>query len=188
MKNIIKIAVVAAIAFAASQSVQATSISGTVGFSGSAQLDGSSVVNSTEVLSWANNNVTIANGNFSGLINSPVTLAAPWYFTAAQAGFWSVGGFTFNLTSSTVTAPVLNPVTGYYSLTIFLAGTVTAKGYDNTSFTGSISIQDPAANNDGLFNYSESMSFSSVPDGGTTALLLGSALSGLALIRRKLNI
>jgi hypothetical protein len=190
MKNITKIIAVAAVAVAISQSAKATAISGTIGFSGAAQLNGNSVTDSSEVLSWGNNNVTITSGAFTGVSGGVTFGTVPWLFTSAESGFWSVGGFTFNLTSSTVTSPVFNPISGYYSLTIYLAGTVVSSNpsYSATAFAGTISIQDPSANNNGLFNYSESMSFSSVPDGGTTALLLGSALSGLALIRRKLNV
>jgi hypothetical protein len=171
---------------AITQTVHATAITGTIGFSGVAQLDGNSVTDSSEVLSWGANNVGITSGSFAGVSGSVTFGNVPWLFTSAETSFWTVGGFTFNLLTSTVTTPILGPQ-GYYGLTIFLSGTVTSSNpsLSPTAFAGSFSIQDPAVGGNGSFSYTESMSFSSVPDGGTTALLLGSALSGIALIRRK---
>jgi hypothetical protein len=185
MKNkLALIAVVAAVAAALSPSVQAVPITGVIGFSGTAQLDGSSVGTSTQVISWGADNVTgIANGSFAGLSGSPVTLAAPWLFNSGSlSSFWAVGGFTFNLASSTV---FLNSQ-GF--LSILLTGTVVSgnPNFDATAFTGRVTIQDPSTGNGRTFNYTESLSFQSVPDGGTTVLLLGAALSGLALLKRKL--
>ena len=177
------IAAVAAVAMALSPSVQAIPVTGVIGFSGTAQLDGTSVGNSSEVLAWNPDNTTgISSGSFAGLTGSAVTLAAPWFFTSGPlASFWSVGGFTFNLTSSSV---VLN--SGGF-LAVLLVGTVVSANFDTTAFIGRVTIQDPATVNTGLFHYTESLSFNAVPDGGTTILLLGAALSGLALIKRRLT-
>jgi hypothetical protein len=54
---------------------------------------------------------------------------------------------------------------------------------DNTPGTWQISF---GQSGDSLTFQSTSASSSGVPDGGTTAMLLGAALSGLALLRRKL--
>jgi len=188
MKNITKIIAVAAAAVAITGTVHATAITGAIAFAGSAQLNAATVSSSSEVLSWGPNSVYLATGSFAPLLGSGVTFGpVPWSFTSPLPAFWTDGGFTFNLTQSTVSTPVLGP-SGYYSLTIFLAGTVTSTtpGLNPTAFAGTFAIQDPTVG--GTYNYSESMSFASVPDGGTTALLLGSVLSGLALIRRKLNV
>jgi hypothetical protein len=151
MKNITKIIVATAVAVAVTQTVHATAITGTIGFSGVAQLDGNSVTDSSEVLSWGANNVGITSGSFAGLSGSSVTFGnVPWLFSSAETSFWTVGGFTFNLLSTTVTTPVLGP-SGYYSLTIFLAGTVTSStpGLNPTAFAGSFSIQGPAVGGNG---------------------------------------
>jgi hypothetical protein len=76
---------------------------------------------------------------------------------------------------------------------VALIGTVISNvaGLDATSFGGTFTIQDPGVNASGIYRYSESMSFgptvgtTSVPDGGNTAMFLGSGLAGLVLIKRK---
>jgi hypothetical protein len=188
MKNITKIIAAAAVAVAITQAVQATPITGNIGFSGSCQLDSSSVSTATEVVSWAGTTVTplSVSGSFLGFISNaggtPVTMTgSAWTFASgALPGFWSVGGFTFNLASSSV----FSNAGGF--LNVVIAGTVVGNGYDATAFSGTFQVSNPSAN--GATQFTERLSFSSVPDGGTTALLLGSALSGLALLRRKLNI
>jgi hypothetical protein len=191
MKNITKILAVAVAAVAISQSAHATAITGGIALSGSAVvLNGSTVQTSSEVLSWGPVTAASGTGSFSGVSGATTMGAVPWLFNAAESSFWSVGGFTFNLTTAIPQTPqfeVGSP--GYYSETIFLAGTVSGNSYNPTAFSGSFSIQDPATGSSGNgYTFSGSFTFFAAPDGGTTALMLGSALSGLALIRRKLNV
>jgi hypothetical protein len=188
MKNIKQLLAVLATVVAVNQTVQATLITGVIGFAGTATLDGAKANSSTEVVSWGANAIGLHSGTFSALTSAAtVALASPWFFNSgALNNFWVVtdglNNYTFNLSSSSVYA------TSGTSITIALAGTVFSnlKGLDPTAFTGSMTIQDPSVPGENGFTYTESISFNSVPDGGTTALLLGSALSGLALIRRKL--
>ena len=155
-------------------------ITGNIGFSGAVQLDTGSAQTATEAIAWINTVVNATSGSFTTVANnSAVTLATPWFFNSGVLNnFWSVGGFTFNLASSSIYSQ------DSLFLNVVLAGTVTANGYDATAFTGTFQVANPPAN--GVTTFTERLSFNSVPDGGTTALLLGSALSGLALIRRKL--
>jgi hypothetical protein len=189
MKSIIKyIAVVAAVA-AITGSVQAVPISGVIGFSGTATTDNANAASSTEVLSWGNNAIGLHSGTFSTLSGAAtVALASPWFFNSgAKSGFWVVtdgaNSYSFNLSSSSVFSSSAT------SITVVLAGTVVSSiaGLDPTAFSGSFTLQNPSVNNGNrTYSYTESISFNSVPDGASTVLLLGSALSGLALIRRKL--
>jgi hypothetical protein len=188
MKNITKIIAVAAAVAALTQGVQATPITGVIGFSGTATTDSANAPSSTEVISWGTSAIGLHTGTFAGLSSSAgVVLFSPWFFNSgALNNFWVVtdgaNQYTFNLSSSSVFS------TSAISVTIVLAGTVSSSvlGLDPTAWSGSMTLQNPSAPGQGGFNYTESISFNSVPDGGTTALLLGSALSGLALIRRKL--
>jgi len=181
MKNILKIVAVVAVAVALTSTVRAVPISGNIGFSGAVQLDTGSAQTATEALAWVNTVVNATSGSFTTVANgSSVTLATPWFFTSGPVGsFWSVGGFTFNLSSSSIFSQ------NALFLDVVLAGTVTGNGYDATAFSGTFQVANPPAN--GTTTFTERLSFNSVPDGGTTVLLLGSALSGLALIRRKLS-
>ena len=181
MKNkFIKFAAVAAVAVALTQTVQAVPITGNIGFSGAVQLNSGSVQNATEALAWINTVVGATSGSFTTVATgSSVALAAPWFFNSGVLNnFWSVGGFTFNLSSSSIYSQ------DSLFLNVVLAGTVTGNNYDATAFSGTFQVANPPA--DGVATFTERLSFNSVPDGGTTVLLLGAALSGLAMIKRKL--
>ena len=189
MKNILKVVAVAAVAVALTQSVQAVPITGVIGFSGSATLDGSTAASSTEVLNWGQSIISLNSGTFASLdLSSTVAFAPSWFFNSGSLNnFWVVtdgtATYRFNLTSSHETS------TSATSATIFLTGTVISSvlGLDPTAFTGNFTLQDPSVANGNVFKYSESMSFGSVPDGASTSLLLGGTLTGLGLIRRRIS-
>ena len=200
MKNtLLTLAGAAAVFVAVAQTSSAVPIVGSIGFAGSLQLNSGNLATATTVVNWFGETVQAGStaGTFSTALGSlggqAVNLAAPWQFSLGGpvSPFWSVTGtqggagyngtiFTFNLASS---SSILSVIGGFNTLTIFMAGTVSAIGFDTTAFTGSFSIQEPPAN--GIANFTESLSFHSVPDGGTTVMLLGAALSGMALIKRK---
>ena len=183
MKNTLKlIAAVAIAAVAFTQTSNAALITGNIAFAGGAQTDSATANGSTMVVAWNNVKVTSDSGSFSTVaINSLVSLASPWSFNSgAINSFWNVGGFTFNMTSSAI------GVNSGGFLGVNIVGTVSGNGFMPTAMSGSFTIQDPAGNAS-TKEFSGSLSFNSVPDGGTTALLLGAAMSGIALIRRKLN-
>ena len=178
--KLITVAGVIAIAVTLTQTIRAVPITGSIGFSGAAQLDSTSVQNATETLSWVNTVVNGTSGTFTVVpTDAPVMLASPWFFNQGLLnGFWSVGGFTFNLISSQIYSQ------SALFLNVVLAGTVSAVGYDTSQFTGTFQVANPSAN--GLAVFTQRLSFSNVPDGGTTALLLGLTLAGLALLKRKI--
>jgi hypothetical protein len=174
---------VALAALALTQTVHAVPITGNIGFSGTANLDSSSAQTAAEVVTWGPNVVGSTSGSFvSVAIGSAVTLAPAWFFTSGSVNnFWSVGGFTFNLTSSSIHSQdslFLNDI---------LTGTVSGNGFTTTAFSGAFSVQNPPS--DGKLQYTESFSFNPpvtpVPEGGNTAMLFGAALSGLALVKSK---
>ena len=197
MKNIIKIASVAAVALAMTQTLQAVPITGSVTFDGTVQLGNagnpvSSVASATEVLNWYGNNgagnpyVASSSGSLAAASFQPVTFATPWTF-GTQSSLWSYlasngDTFTFSLThinSDTVSG---SPA----ALTITGSGTITATGpvaFDATGGTWAFSTQDPESG--GVFSFSAASG--SVPDGGATAMMLGLALSGIALLKKKLT-
>jgi hypothetical protein len=183
-KTLITITGAAAILLALAQTSQAVPITGFIGFSGTVQLDTGDVSTATKAVNWFNTVVGTESGTFNAPLNSAVTIASPWSFNSgAIANFWQAGSapqFTFNLSSST--ASLLN-LGGTEFLNVILFGTVSAAGFDTTAFTGSFQVANPPAN--GVTTFTERLSFNSVPDGGTTVMLLGAALSGMALIKRK---
>jgi hypothetical protein len=185
MKMIHTIIPVAALVLASSQTGQAVPITGNIGFSGVVQLDTGDASTATEALSWENQVVGATSGAFTGISEgTAVAIAAPWSFNSGPINdFWTVGGFTFNLLSSSIIG------TRGRFLDVDLTGTVTGNGYDDTSFSGTFQVANPSA--DGLSKFTDRLSFGQVvgtpvPDGGITAMLLGLACAGLATMKYKL--
>jgi len=193
MKNMIKIAGVTAVALALTQSIQAVPIqpNSAIGFSGAVTFNTGSAATATAVTSWINPIVTLDSGSFSSIaLNTSASFnnLANWNFaTGPGANFflWSVGGFTFDLAVSSVTAQGGTAgVNGF--VVVNGSGTVTGNGLDvPTTLSWSFTSQDPKiTSSPDTWTFSASAN-STVPDGGATVMLLGIALSGAALLRRK---
>ena len=213
MRNkLIKIVGAAAVAVALVSTAQATLISGNIGFSGNVTLDTATAQTATIVTGWSDTGgganhelVTSGTGTLSGStglvpITSEVTFNSPWTFDSGGSGtapnplwtFINGSGVTtsFNLQIWT-TQLSFNALTGKWSDTIGGLGLMhtSATGYTDTQYDFSVTLQDPASN-PGLQQFTFSASQAPVPpvvpDGGMTVMLLGAALSGLGLLRRKL--
>jgi hypothetical protein len=172
-----------------SQQAQATSIQGTIEFAGSVHFDTNSLATAHRVVTWydINNNAGFSSvapsstGNFSGILaGTQATMAQLWIFNPSTPtpGLWSVGGFTFDLLSSTIVTQNAN------FLTITGSGIVSGNGFDPTDMEWSFSTQSSAGRPRVKFSFSADAT--AVPDGGTTVMLLGAALGALGLARRYL--
>jgi hypothetical protein len=160
-------------------------ITGNIGFSGAVQLNGTTANSATAATAWYNTVAASPSGSFVGLVSQgdavSMTGATPWNFTSgALANFWSVDGFTFNLASSSI----YSQVGGF--LNVLMVGTVTGNAFAPTTFNGSFQVADPASG--GPQTFTERLSFNSVPDGGTTVVLLGLGLLSLGLFHKKMLI
>ena len=165
---------------------QAIPVSGVIAFEGSA------TVSSTAVTSWSNTRVASVTG-FGGIVGvgESVTLATPWSFNSgAVNNLWSVHGFEFDLTSSSVIFQAFGAVlvTG--------VGTISGNGYDATYGTWSFYSRVPqraGSITTPIFSFSVAEGragtgvSTTVPDGGTTLILLGVALSVVAVLKRILR-
>ena len=177
-KLVLSLLAVSALAFA--QNAVAGQIDGAITFSGGAVFDTSSLASATRVNSFSNVKVSSRDGDFAAFVavGSPVAMATPWIFSPSTPtpGLWSVGGFTFDLTSSTVVfqdASFLG-ITG--------TGTISGNGFDPTPGTWTFSSQSPSAG--GIFSFSSGTA-SRVPESGTTVILLLVGLVTVELVRRK---
>ena len=172
-------------------SVEAAQITGVVTFAGGANLDTSSVLTATAVTAW-----TGAGGigspfvMFSSLSAAPIasftatTFVAPWSFVSGPiAGFWSVGGYTFDLTSSSIFSQGGSPGT----VSVIGSGFLKYAGFDNTPGTWAFTSQNPGIGTLPNFSFSSAVGAQPVSDVGGTASLMGMGLMGLALVRRKLQ-
>jgi len=177
------------LAMAVTATVQAVPITGSIDMGGSMTLDSSTVNTATEVLTWGNPSPVqtgSASGSFGGIIpNTTVTMSPNWFFAPTPGtpllALWSVGGFTFNFTSDTV-------FQGGGFLNINGLGTITSTtpGLDPTIFAWKFTANDPGVGNPAV-TFGFHASTITTPDGGTTAMLLGIALSGMALLKKKLT-
>jgi len=129
--------------------------------------------------------VATSSGSFAaiGAANSTVNMTGTtWNFTTGVPinSFWSVGGFTFNLNSSTVV-----PGQTAYFLQATGTGTITGpSGYTPATGRWTFTATDASGGTAGTSQFSFTSS-TSVPDGGTTITLLGLSLLGLHGARRK---
>lgn len=160
---------------------QAAPIQGGITFSGGAVYDTMSLATATRVDSFLNVTVESRDGDFSSVaVGDSVTMSTPWIFSPSTpiVGLWTVGGFTYDLTSATVVFQSADflAVTG--------TGTISGNGFDPTAGVWNFTSQTPSAN--GVFSFSAGVAAQGVPDGGTTVALLGLGLAGLELIRRRM--
>ena len=169
-----------------SQQVQAAQISGDVAMGGQIQFN-SALGTATTVTHWisvgANNDgfstVLGVTGDLATFI-SPLDEAAmfqPWNFSSGgpQAALWTVGGFTFDLASSTTVTQIFN------FLNVTGVGTISGNGFDPTPATFTLTVTQLGTR----------LVFGAItattPDGGTTVMLLGAALGALGMAQRFLK-
>lgn len=159
-------------------------IEGAITFAGGAQFDTMTLATATRVDQFSNVTIISADGDYAAFVspNDPVAMATPWIFSPSTPtpGLWSVGGFTFDLDTSTIVLQTEK------FLLIQGTGTVMGNGFDATDGTFSFSTQSPGAGR-GVFSFSAS-SDSQVPDHGATVALLGISLLGLEFFRRKISL
>lgn len=191
MIRFLKFAAVVTAVCALAQSLLANTIDGAIGFSGRVAFDTTSAGDATAVVGWYDTTVNGATGSFASIANNAAAAftTSTWYFNDSTTinNFWVVGGFTFDLLSSTI-------ISQYYGahsqgfLNVSGSGKVSNDGGATwTDITWYFSSRDPSSNSDpGEWNFSVSQISQSVPDGGTTVILLGLGLSAVALLRKKL--
>jgi hypothetical protein len=178
------------------QEAQAVPITGAITFAGTVTLDTASAGTATAVVAggWhgaggvGSPTVMSRQGDFATFASNvdPITFAAlQWNFNspAGQPGvFWSVGGFTFNLTESHIFFQGGFPA----GVIVNGIGVLHHAGFDDTIGTWSFSTQDPRAGIPPVFSFSAA-SGSTAPDSGSSAALLGLALAGVEALRRKVT-
>ncbi|HEX2750270.1 MAG TPA: VPDSG-CTERM sorting domain-containing protein [Verrucomicrobiales bacterium] len=162
---------------------QAVPINGSITFSGGAVLNNTSVSSATQVTSWMTPQVESRDGAFVPFVSllDPVSIVAPWSFTSGFVDdFWTVGGFSFDLTSSSL----IFQSGGF--LNASGPGIMSGHGFDPTPGLWRFTAQDPSAGTPAVFSFSASTTaVAQVPDGGSAASMLGLGLLSLGMVRRK---
>jgi hypothetical protein len=180
MKNkMIKICVAIAAIASIGLTVQAVPITGGISFSGNYTPNNTDLSAATLISFGLTTTSVGSTGSFAGIAGGTTVTMIPSIAINPTAppitALWSVGGITFDaltLVESAVTAQ---------TITLYGTGTL----YDGTPADSSAGQWLATFNTiSGTFSFSASAG--SVPDGGTTVMLLGSALAGLGLLKRKL--
>jgi hypothetical protein len=187
--KIINIAGVAVALLASTQIPQAVPITGNIGFTGGLTYNTGDSASATEVTSWISPQVTLDSGGFAVIAPGTAATFTPaiWNLNTAVPvfNFWSVGGFTFELVSSFIASQGGTPGVNAY-VDVNGTGIVSGNGYTPTLMSFNLTSQDPKGSvNPDRWTFSASGASSTVPDGGSTAMLLGFALSGVAWMMRK---
>jgi len=160
-------------------SAQADMITGMLNIAGTAHYD-APIGSATQISMFVNVHTEGANtGDFASILaNVPVAMTSPYIFNPSTNTpmLWSVAGFTFNLTSTTIVFQS--------SLGILITGdgTISGNGFDPTPAQWSFSQQ---AGKGTVLSFSATTETGPVPDGGMTLVLLGAGLAGLAVFRVK---
>ncbi len=163
---------------------QAAPITGLLNISGTGTFDSTSLGSATSVVSFSN--VTVGGGNNGSFASIPVgasvAMAAPYIFNPSTGtpALWSVGGFTFDLQTSTISLQNNNFLTITGTGTIFGPG-----GFDPTPGVWAFTSQNASGQPHATFTFSANTEAVGVPDGGMTVALLGAGLLGLAAFRAK---
>jgi hypothetical protein len=164
------------------QQAQATPITGDITFGGVVTFDSIHLNLAKQVSIWDLSIVTSDSGSFSSIpILSNVTLTAPWIFNPSTPTIplWQVGGFTFDLTSSTI----VSQSTTFLNITG--VGTISGTGFTTTPGSWSFTVSNADGKKHSTFGFQADTAANAVPDGGATAALLGFALAGVEGLRRK---
>ncbi len=169
--------------------VEATPIQGTIDFGGVATFDTPSLATATRVTNWQPfqngpngfSMVLQSSGDFAGIsAGTQAAMASPWIFNPSTStpSLWSVGGFTFDLTSSVIASQDST------FLDVEGVGTITSTkgGLDPTPGTWSFTSSDANGQNQATFSFQSNSA--AVPEPSSFALLSVAAMVGAAATRR----
>ena len=171
-----------------SQQAQATQISGTIRFVGGVHLDNNHLGLATTVVTWfdlglnpGHSTVLTGDGDLNIAPGTQADMHNGWNFAGGgpQPGLWSVGGFTFDLASATITSQ------SNFFLNVLAEGTISGNGFDPTPGVFSFTIDNANGRPRVIFGFAAEGA--SLPDGGTTVMLLGAAIGALGMARRFLK-
>ena len=163
-------------------SAQATPITGMLNIGGTATFNTNSLATATSA-TFTDELVLGGNtGDFAGFaVGTPVVMTSYTFDPSTITnGLWSVNGFTFNLTSSTVVTRTK------FFLSVSGTGIITGPaGFDATPGVWAFTSQNAGGHPHSTFSFSANTVAGGVPDGGMTVALLGVGLMGLAAFRAK---
>jgi hypothetical protein len=175
-----------------SQQAQAAQITGEIHMAGDVRLNTLNLSTATTVMHWLSGQNTIeqstvltATGDFSVVpFGTLADMAHPWVFNPSTPtpGLWNLPafGFSFDLTAVTSVQHTNNSF-----INVLADGIIHGTGFDDTPGQFSFTVSNPNGRPHVTFAFaSETIA---TPDGGTTVMLLGTALGVLGMARRFLK-
>jgi VPDSG-CTERM motif len=187
MRLKLALAVVAAVAMC-SLSAKAGFINGSISVQGTATLD-ALVPATTAFTGFGPSTVQLDSGDYAGIpIGTAVTMH-PFNLTTQSQALWDIGGWSFTTSTLTATQSLVPSGGGANTAIIDVTGQGIARGpgFSPTFASYALHASGDALSFTVVFgNTVNAAGRTAVPDGGTTLFLLGSALTGLGLLRRKL--
>jgi VPDSG-CTERM motif len=178
-----------------SQTLQAVPITGSIDMGGTATLNSVSLGSASAATSLSGVTVGgIPSGSFAGTGGTAVTwnpfswpsgvaVNPLWTFTSSASGTSRVYSFILNSVSVVSQSASFLNLQGNGILGI----TGTGPAYDNTAGFWSFTISNAGGGDHANFAFTfANNQTAAVPDGGMTVVLLGAALSGLCLFRKKM--
>ena len=163
-------------------SAQAAQIHGFIDFAGEVKFDTTSLATATMVKQWKIAFVSGTSGDFTSVpLMSNVAFVTPYVFNppTSYTNLWSVGGFTFELTSSNIVTQNSN------FLNIMGLGFVTGNGFDRTPGTWSFTSNRSNGGTASQFSFAGNTTATPTPDSGSTVALLGVAIFTVGALRAK---
>lgn len=159
----------------------ATLITGSINLSGLVQYDTGDLNTAAAITKWGVTKTGVVDGRFGSIApGTTVTFSsAPWKFnpSTSMSGLWSVGGFTFDLMTSTIVNQ------GGGSLTLTGSGVVSSIDSSLDANVGTWTFTSTTSLKNSKFTFVAGNG--AVPDGGSALALLGIALLGIEALRRK---
>ena len=192
MKTLNSLKLALALVGVAASSAQAAQITGSIDMSGTVTLNNMLLGSATATTGF--NNVMVGGMPTGTYAVIPNMTPATWTnfgwnpSTTPVNNLWSVtsGANTYTFDLATVT--VVTQTNAF--LNLLGTGTLEATGFDNTPGMWSFTVSNPtggaAPNANFTFANSNVAVPSGIPDGGSTVVLLGGTLIGIAALRRRL--
>ena len=168
---------------------QAILITGSIEMGGKATLDNANLGSATKATVVTGSSVQLADGTFTGTDDTGVTWNTPFAWNPPNTPIDNLWSFTFDgktYAFDLTTVTIVSQSSSFLNLTGVGVLQISGGLYDDTAGDFSFTITDTGGPNANM-KFFFGASTSAVPDGGLTIALLGSALVGLGLLRRKLS-
>ena len=163
---------------------KAAQITGDIDFAGEVRFDTTSLATATMVTQWKMAVVSDTTGDFTSVPDgTTVAFVTPYVFSppTGYASLWTVGGFTFQLVSSSIISQTP------FGLLVVGQGFVSGNGFDTTPGSWSFTSTQSNGGTSRLFSFAANTTGVPTPDSGSTVALLGVALMAVTAVRAKLR-